>query len=322
MLRFTTWLNEEALYEAKSGESYNDEHAHVNVWNHMVSKGIAHDKKKMTAELDKAKTDKKHPLHFDKADDAGFTGGKKTQAAKASYHAEHETAMHTVHALANHPDFKKAIAEKHKATVMGGAKGDVTDTWKKHGATKGATSKADVSIHKEGSSHHEGLKLSMKKGGGSQLMSGGPEENKATHDHAAREMLNNHPKYKKLSKEKKDEAHSHIMKKMDEVGKHLNKMKTTPRTQWEGHRKAAQKALDDVHDKHPELNHYVRKEATTGEGKFGKGSATAASHMVKSGQGNHGAEVKHVKDVDYSGKRPRAALPKGDGRSGNIKLDT
>ena len=162
MLKFLSWLNEEALYEAKSGESYNDEHALVNVWNYMVSKGIAHDKKKMTAELDKAKTDKKHPLHFNKAGDEGFTGGKKTSAAKASYHDEHETAMHTVHALANHPDFKKAIAEKHTATVMGGAKGDVTDTWKKHGATKGATSKADITIHKGDISDHRGLKLSMK----------------------------------------------------------------------------------------------------------------------------------------------------------------
>ena len=287
----------------------------------MVSKGIAHDKKKMTAELDKAKTDKKHPLHFDKADDAGFTGGKKTSAARASYHAEHETAMHTVHALANHPDFKKAIAEKHTAKVMGGTRSEVSDTWKKYGATKGGTSKADVSIRKEGSKS-QGLKLSMKKGGGSQLMSGGPEENSATHDYATREMLNDHPKYKKLSKAKKDEIHSNVMKKMSEVGEHLNKMRTTPRSQWETHRKNAQKALDDVHDKHPELNHYVRKEATTGEGKFGLGSAAAASHMVKSGQGNHGAEVKHVKDVDYSGPRPRAALPKGDGRSGNVKLDT
>lgn len=316
-------LNEEGLpiNEAKSGVSYNDEHAHANIWNHMVSKGIAHDKPAMMKELEKSKKDKTHPLHFSKAEDKGFTGGKKTKEAEHSYHSEHETAVHTIHALANHPDFKKAIKEKHNAKVMGGERGTVSHTWIKHGATKGATSKADVSIHDPKKDNHAGIKLSMKKGGGSQLMSGGPEENAAVHDHAAREMLNNHPKYKNLPQSKKEEIHSHIMKDMNNVSKHLNAMKTSSREKMIHHRNEAQKSIDAAHDRHPELNHFVRKEATTGEGKFGKGSAQAASHLVKSSTAGKEAKVSHVDKQNYEGPRPRVALPKGEGRSGNVKSD-
>lgn len=309
------------ILEAKE-DSYSDEHAHVHVWNHMIQMGIAHDKKAMMAELHKAKTDPTHKLHFNNISSEGFTGKKKNPAAHDSYHAELETAMHTVHALATHPDFKKAVSEKHVAKVMGGARGKVSDIWKGHNATKGATSKADISIsHPDSKNDAEGIRISMKKGAGSQLMSGGPEENKAVHDYAARDMLNNHPKYKNLSTKKKEEIHANIMNHMDKVAKHLNAMKTQPRETWESHRKKAQTVLDAIHDLHPELNHYVRKEATTGEGKFGKGTAHAASYLVKSASGGKGVKIAHVDEHDYSGSRPRAALPKGNGRSGNVKAD-
>jgi hypothetical protein len=309
------------ISEAKSGVTYNDEHAHARIWNHMTGKGIAHDKSAMTAELEKSKNDKTHPLHFNNADSEGFTGGKKTKEAEHSFHAEHAAAIHTIHALATHPDFKKAVTEKHQAKVMGGVRGQVSDTWKKYGATKGATSKSDVSIYNPSQKNHAGIKLSLKKGGGSQLMSAGPEETSAVHDHAATEMLNNHPKYKNLPQNKKDEIHSQIMKDMSNVSKHLNAMKTSSREDMVQHRNEAQKSINAAHDRHPELNHYVRKEATTGEGKFGKGSAFAASHLVKSATDSQGAKVSHVEQQNYDGPRPRVALPKGEGRSGNVKSD-
>ncbi len=308
------------LSEGKS-ESYSDEHAHAHVWNHMVHLGIAHDKEAMFNELHKAKIDPSHKLHFNNISSDGFVGKKKTPAAHDSYHAELETAVHTVHALANHPHFKNAISEKHVARVMGGAKGEVSDIWKKHGATKGATSKADISIFHPSSKSSEGIRLSMKKGVGSQLMSAGPEENKAVHDYATRDMLNNHPKYKNLSTKQKEEIHSNVMKHMDKVTKHLNAMKTMPRETWEYHKNQAQKALDHIHDLHPELNHYVRKEATTGRGKFGEKSPFTASYLVKSATGKKGVKIVHVDEHDYDGPRPRAALPKGEGRSGNVKSD-
>jgi cellobiose-specific phosphotransferase system component IIA len=313
------------ISEAKEG-AYSDEHAHARIWNHMTDLGIAHDKEAMQKEYSKAKTNKKHPLHFDNAKDhEGFVGGKKTKAHQAAYHAEHENAIHTIHGLATHPDFKKAVKEKHKAQVTGGARGELSDTWKKYGATKGATSKTDIAIMKPNSKNGEGIRLSMKKGAGSQLMSAGPEETNAVHHVAAKEMLDSHPKYAKLSQKKKDEIHSDIMSKVKQAGKHLDAMRTAKESDLQGLKQKAQKALDSVHDAHPALNHFVRKEATTGRGKFGEKSAHAASYIVKSAAGKKGVSVQDVNKMNFEGPRPRAALPKGETsagrRSGNVKLD-
>lgn len=309
------------LTESAAKSGYSDEHAFTHVWNHMVNHGLTHNKEAMNAELNKAKTDKTHPLHPSNIPSAGFKGGKKTPEAISDYHRELSDAVHTVHAIAKHPDFKTAVKEKHQAKVMGASRGEISDTWKKHGATKGAVSKSDVSISKPGSSEGSGLRLSMKKGGGSQLMSAGPEENKAVHDHAAREMLNSHPDYAKKTEKEKNVIHASIMSKMDEVTHHMNAMKTASPEKQQEHKNKAQAALDAVHNAHPHLNAFVRKEATTGRGKFGADSPHAASYLVKSATGGKAASVQHVDEVDHSGPRLRASLPKGSGRSGNIKAD-
>lgn len=312
------------LIEARVGV-YSDEHAHARVWNHMTSVGVAHDKDAMMKEWSKAKTDKKHPLHFNNATE-GFVGGKKTETHKVSYHTEHENAIHSIHALATHPDFAKAVKEKHVARVMGTARGELSDTWKKHGASN-ATSKSDVAIEKPGSKKGTGIRLSMKKGAGSQLMSAGPEENSAVHDHAAREMLATHPQYSKLPKAKKEEIHTSIMSRVKTAGKHANAVRTsTTREDQRMHLVKAQKAIDSVHDEHTALNHFVRKEAATGRGKFGKDSPHAASYVVTSATKKTPAAVKHVDQIDYSGPRVRVALPKGGftpgkNRSLNFKAD-
>lgn len=305
----------------RSGKkTYNDEHAHVRVWNHMVHKGIAHDAEAMHKELAVAKTDTSHPLHFDNAGNAGFSGGKRTEAHKESYHKELETAVHSVHAMAQHKDFHKAVKDRWHASVSGAGRGTVSSTWQKHGAKEG-TSKADVVITNP-KKKTERLTLSMKKGEGSQLMSAGPEETKAVHDHAVTHMLSHHDDYKHLSKEKKDEIHHSVMSAIDTVSHHLNAMKGASREEQQHHKKQAQAALDDIHTKHPALNSYVRREATTGHGKFGSAeSEHAANYLVKSAAGGQSASVTHVDAVDYNGPKPRVALPKEHGRTGNVKAD-
>lgn len=321
MKGFKQFISEQTILTEEKVGAYSDEHAHARVWNHMTSLGIAHDKKAMIAEFNKAKKDKKHPLHFDNAKDhEGFVGGKKTAAHKEAYHREHENAIHTVHALATHPEFKSAVKGKHQARVMGASSGELSPLWKSHGA-KNATSKADIAIINPKSEKGEGIRISMKKGGGSQLMSAGPEETAAVYHHAANEMLNTHPDYKKLPEKKKKEIHAGIMAHVATIGKSLNAMKTAPREKLAGHKNKAQNAIDTVHNEHPSLNHFIRKEATTGKGKFGEGSPHAASYIVKSAAGKKEPVVKNVDDMDFSGPKPRAALPKGTGRSGNVKVD-
>jgi hypothetical protein len=320
----------EFITEARVGV-YSDEHALARIWNHMtgasghLKKSIAHDKGAMMREFAQAKINNTHPLHFRNAAE-GFVGGTKTLAHRTSYHAEHKNAIHSIHALATYPDFAKAVKEKHIARVMGNDRGEVSDIWKKHGATN-ATSKSDVAIKKPNSKRGTGIRLSMKKGVGSQLMSAGPEETAAVHDHAAREMLSEHPDYTKLPNKKKEAIHVTIMSKVKLAGKHADAMRTSPsRVHQHELLIKAQRAIDSVHNDHPSLNHYVRKEAATGRGKFGKNSPHAASYVVTSATKKNAAVVKHVDQIDYNGPSVRAALPKGGftpgkNRSGNFKAD-
>ena len=297
---------EEYLNEAKKAAKFNDEHAHAHVWNHMTSKGIAHDKKAMHAELDKAKTDTSHPLHTSNLK-SGWVGKNKDKDHNHA-HNELKTAVHTVHNMMQHDDFKKSAKAGHKMTVAGATSGETSPRWKRFGAHKsGATSKADLHVGPH--------KISLKKSGGSQLASGGPEETNALHHKAATEMLKTH----KGTAREKASIRKEIMHHSKKAGEALNKMRTaTSQDEKRKHRDTAQKHLDTIHNKHPELNKHVRKEATTGAGKFGSGSKASASHLIKTGEKG---SVQHVSHVDYSGKKPRAALPKGKGRSGNVKLD-
>jgi hypothetical protein len=304
---------------------YNDEHAHAKIWNHMTSVGISQDKAAMLLELQKAKKDKSHPLHFNNAEGAGFVGGRKTEDHKQSYHDELENAVHTVHALATHPHFSRAIREGHIATVTGGGRGELSETWRNHNATQGATSKTDIAIINPNSKKAKGIRVSLKKGVGSQLMSSGPEEMAAVHDHAARQMLAEHPRYSGLSDKQKNKIHAEIMSHVEQASKHAEAARTAKESELDGLVKKAQAHMDTIHEEHPAMNHLLRKEAATGEGKFGKDSPYTASYLVKSSYGGRGASVKPTSEINFQGPKIRVAKPKGMSggkrRSLNFKLD-
>lgn len=308
------------IYKPKENFSYNDEHATKHVWNRMVGKGIAHSKEKMAADIESAKKNPKHPLSFENAPAEGFLGKKKTENHRKAYYEELHKATDTVHALSKHPDYATPIKEKHTAKVMGGERGSVSDLWKSHGATdRGGISKADLAIGPAGE-EQKGIKLSLKKGGGSQLASPGPQEASALHDHAATQMLTHHPKYKNLPQQKKREIHKQIMSDVKTMAHHMNEARGKQEEEIRHHIKAASHALNAIHDRHPELNHYLRHEATSGQGKFGKGSAHAAEHIVIGSSKKEEAHVKRVDDVDHSGARPTISKSKTPGDNASLTM--
>ena len=298
--------------------TYNDEHAHTKIWNYAIDHGIDTEEK-LHQEIEKAKNDKNHPLHFSNAENDGFSGGKKTEDHKDSYHKELHTAVGSIIALRNHPKLKDAVKKGYRASVAGASKSKLSSFWGKYGASS-ATSKADLVLRNPNSDGTEGVRISMKKGGGSQLMSAGPEESSAVVHHATNQMLSSHPDYRNHNEKQRQEIHNDIMNRMKTVSKHLNNMKNASKEEQEEHRKKAQSILDKLHEDHPKLNGFVRREATTGEGKF-EGPEGTASYLVKSGDNKLNASAKHVDELDHDGPPMRVALPKGNGRSGNIKLD-
>lgn len=295
------------LTEAGKASGYSDEHAFVNTWNHAVNHGIAQDKDKMHDEIEAAKKDKNHPLNFHKVSAEGFKGKDKSKSTPEQYYNELHHAAKTIHTVANHPDFKGAVEHKHQASVAGASRGSVSDSWKSHGATN-STSKADIKI---GTEHA----LSYKKSGGSQLMSAEPAETKATYHHA----INGMRAEGKLTDEQRDKLHDHVEKasaalaKMKEAGADKTALKNE-----------AQHHIDAVHAEHPELINYVHHEAASGHHKFGGGEGSATHILSSYNEKTDSAGLHHVNEYKHGTMKtahPRAALPKGDGRYGNLKID-
>jgi len=143
------------LLEVKSG-NYNDEHAHANIWNHMVKKGISHDRDAMHKEFERSKSDPNHTLHPSK-NAHGWTSGKV--GSLDSYYKEHEKAIDSIHHLVkNHSEVSAAAKEHAKMSVAGGTTGKMSFLSRAHYGTyskssrqqkilAASTSKSDLLIH-------------------------------------------------------------------------------------------------------------------------------------------------------------------------------
>jgi len=295
------YLSPKQYLEEAKGSGYDDEHALKHVWNHTSGTN-----KDATKEVEKAKHDKKHPLHFDNAKHEGFVGGHKKEEHKASYYRELEHAAKAVESMKKHPTFKKSHEAGDKADVQGASRGALSDTWHKHGA-KNATSKEDIRIGKH--------RISLKKGD-SQLMSAEAAETKATYHHATSEAV----KHGHMTHKDAEEVHAKIHK----VAKHLEDMKHAKSDkELNAHKEAAQKHINEIHHKHPKLLHHVSHEASTGHGKFGgEGANGTARHLITTTKHGdvHVHDTKTHKDPIEVGI-PRVAKPKGRGRPGTLKLD-
>jgi hypothetical protein len=92
------------ILEARGGNpKYSDEHANINFYNHLISfpevreliKNRDYDaiNEIITQELEKARTDESHPLHFNNASDEGFSGKTKTANHLDAYYSEIDRAV-------------------------------------------------------------------------------------------------------------------------------------------------------------------------------------------------------------------------------------
>jgi hypothetical protein len=304
------------IKKPKIKAKYNDEHAFKHIWNHGIKSGNF-DINHLRDEVEKAKTDTTHPLHIGNIDEKGFSGGKRTDAHTNSYYDELHHAANTVSEVAKHPHFQDEIKKGTTAEIGGAAKLKRTKEglrswWEKHWGRYGGkdtTSKSDVVIGNK--------KVSYKKGGGSQLMSGQPDEFAATYYSASRNAV----KSGHMTKEQRD-----LMKdKIKKVHGLLHNLKGADLETAEGLRKEAQQHINDIHRDNPNLLHHIYKEAASGSGKFGQDSDHSANYLISSSHGNKPVSIKNIETDNiaelYNNKIPRVAKPKGANRPGNVKID-
>ena len=288
---------------------HNEEHAVKHMWNHFSSKGEdVPSVEDMHAEIEKAKTDRNHPLHIRHREDHEFSGkisgnnarvGTKEsrQQAKQTYYQNLRDAAYTVHALANHKDFRSHWKNKDKIEHAGKAKPELSDHYKSKGVRgTGATSKGDALIIRSSKGGGKGVKaLSFKKTGGSQLMSSSPAEFHAIYHHALK-------------------ANPKNLKKLEIARRHMEK----------GEHEKANKIVQDLHDRHPHLIHHVTREALTGNGKFAnaEGRATHVASIGKDAEVWTTDDFMHDHKDEISKLRPRVRGSKHGGTKSTVSLET
>jgi hypothetical protein len=312
-------------------EKYSDEHAHRKAWNHFIThkkhgesvrghlaagehdKALSH----MKSEVEKAKSDPKHPLSFEKSK-RGYSKSGKTNADKEGYHKEMDDAVHGVHALASHKKMKGAVEKRHPARVTGGSDPDakLSKTWKSGGGTN-KTPKGDLEVYNP-KNKKERRGVSMKKGGGAQLASAEPGEMGATYKSAAKSYTQRFHGHKPKSERKKIQAD--IEKKAGVASKLLARMKTGSEGGNELRKKAAQRKIDRLHGEHPQLTRHVSQASTSGDAKFGGKNKPGTAGLVLTGKTSK-SDANAKSSEQQTSAKPRAAKPKGRNRSGNLKVD-
>jgi hypothetical protein len=318
MLSFLEFLTEARNKQEIS--TYNDEHAHAEVWNHLVANQHKHG----------WDLDKMHKIASKlQPSDTGWSG--KGERDLDSFEKERTKAVNSIHHLVStRKEFMKSAHAGHTMHVAGAEKGELSDVTKsfyskyakndKESNSKirsASTSKTDLTIRNDkGKTVH---RLSLKtgdtdtpnsytsknklKGGimavrlgktsskakvnrsgvftmrkaGHVVMSGGPEDTLSTFHHAAANMLGgvDHPEHKE------------IMKRVHKVADILQSMRNEKVGDVNALRRLSQKAqkhLDDLHSKYPNLHKHVEHEATFGHGRFGSNSPAAPSHVLVTGK--------------------------------------
>ena len=331
MKTFIQFLSEERITQPA-----NEEHVLAHAWNHLVGSGIIRhgedNTKRIQKELEKARTDKNHPLHFSKTSSTMFRGGKRDSK---SYYSELEHSANTINTWAHHPKLKKAIENRHQARVLGAEKGEVSETWVRHGATGAGTktSKSDIAIYDpKNKNKSEGINVSLKKAGGAQLAAAQSKETLALHDHAAKTMIAQH--YGDRPKEEQDRIHSEVLAHAHALADMQREQKGKSREEQQKIIKKGNQMIKDFHAKYPHLNYHLRREAATGMGKFDE-SHHSAHFFGKIASGKGAASINHHTDKEmddvYHGPLPRmsiGAVPRTNRkgkpaaqREGRLRLD-
>jgi len=312
-------------------EKYSDEHAHRKVWNHFITHkkhgeqvrahldSGEHDKAldHMKGEVEKAKSDPKHPLSFEKAK-RGFSKSGKTESDRDNYHKELEDAAHGVHALAGHKKMKGAVEKQHPARVTGGSDPDakLSKRWKSGGGSN-KTPKGDLEVYNP-KNKKERRGVSMKKGGGAQLASAEPGEMKATYKSAAKSYTQRFHGHK--PKPERKQIQSDIEQKAGTASRLLARMKTGSERGNELRKRAAQRKIDRLHAEHPQLTRHVSQASTSGDTKFRGKNSPGTAGVVLTGRTSKSAASAKSSEQQTSAA-PRAAKPKGSNRAGNLKVD-
>lgn len=311
------------ILEAKKGRSgpkYNYEVALVNLYNHLIKgsdknnnkgkilRGLVsrRDTEELTdflaQELNSAKNDEKHPLHFKNAGDEGFTGGKKTDAHKDSYYSELEDQFYTFLNDSQSKLGRSLISQGYTVKRLGDDKIPLSKSGKTAYGKESDTSKADIVFQHPTRSERTNY-TSLKKASGALSASAGSKESAGNYTIGMKNALKLALKSGRISKDQAKQLEKEGDSKISDLKNAMASSKGMSKEQQKDLQPQIDKLLGDIEGIVPGTGRETAKTQLSGAGKYDK----PVQSYVSTGRG--GGRKKKPEEV--SGTNQRASLGKG-----------
>jgi hypothetical protein len=306
--------------QGRSGPKYNYEVALVNLYNHLIKgtdkgnqkgkilRGIVSrgDTEELTdflaQELNSAKNDEKHPLHFNNADDEGFTGGKKTDAHRDSYYSELEDQFYTFLNDSQSKLGRKLISQGYTVKRLGEDKIPLSKSGKSAYGKETDTSKADIVFQHPTRPERENYS-SLKKASGAVSASAGADETAGNYTVGMRNALQLALKSGKITKDQAKQLEAEGNTRISALKDAMSGSKGMSKEQQKDLLPQLDQLRGNIEELIPGTERETAKAQLSGAGKFQK----AIDSFISTGRG--GGRKKKPEEV--SGTNQRMRLGKG-----------
>ena len=306
--------------KGRSGPKYNYEVALVNLYNHLikgsdknnnkgkilrglVSRGDTEELTDLLAqELNSAKNDEKHPLHFKNAGDEGFTGGKKTDAHKDSYYSELEDQFYTFLNDSQSKLGKSLISQGYTVKRLGDDKIPLSKSGKSAYGKESDTSKADI-VFQHPTKPERTNYTSLKKASGAVSASAGADETAGNYTVGMRNALQLALKSGRISKDQAKQLEKEGDSRISSLKDAMSGSKGMSKEQQKDLLPQLDKLRGNIEDLIPGTERETAKAQLSGAGKYEK----AIDSFVSTGRGGG----RKRKPEEVSGTNQRMRLGKG-----------
>lgn len=310
-----------------------DEDSQSKLWNYFIANSentkvrdlilngeIEKAKEEIKKEVEKAKGDSNHPLNFKNAGDEEFAKATGRQSSdEEPYNKFLDDSVSGLMALAGQKKLRSAVEKGLPSRVTGSGTAELSKKFKSAGGVD-RTPKGDLEVYDPDNSKYR-VGISMKKGAGAQLASAEGGEIKGMYKVAAKEYV------KKFHGDKSKEERQKIEKEIMNDAERLSAIGRLQKSSGEAQdvdkqkqslKNVSQGISDKLLDKYPQFERLLSQVATTGKGKF-KGNQGTAGIVLTGKDRSKEATAKPAEQQKSA--RPRLALPKGQNRPGNLKID-
>jgi hypothetical protein len=307
--------------KGRGGPDYNYEVALVNLYNHLIKgndKGNVRGKLLRGAvsrgdmdtvtdilsdELNKAKTDPKHPLHFDNADNEGFTGkAGKTEEHKDAYYKALEDQAYTFLNDSQSRTGKNLISQGYTVKRQGAEQAPLSKTGQKAYGKKTDTSKPDI-VFQHPTRPERVNYVSLKKASGAVSASSGAEETAGNYTVGMKAALNLALKSGKITKDQKTEFEKQAGEKITQLRDVMSSSKGMGKEQQKDLLPKINNIRSEIERMVPGTERETGKEQLSGRGKYKQG----VQSFLSTGRGGG----RRQKPEEVSGTYQRARLGKG-----------